>query len=144
MSLQPETKLHLDVAERLNELGLLWMHPANGGKRGKVEASILKGMGVKAGVPDIIIFTPPPALQFKRGAYIELKDDGKLPSKPQLEWMAALDNVGWVGMVCRSLDAVEGCMLAWGYTTPTPKRIGLVTERWTPEQGRDFFERGRK
>ena len=29
-------------------------HPANGGWRSRVEAAILKGMGVRAGVPDII------------------------------------------------------------------------------------------
>jgi hypothetical protein len=29
-------------------------HPANGGWRSRVEAAVLKGMGVRAGVPDII------------------------------------------------------------------------------------------
>jgi hypothetical protein len=29
-------------------------HPANGGWRSRVEGAILKGMGVKAGVPDFI------------------------------------------------------------------------------------------
>ena len=45
-------------------------HPANGGWRSRVEAAILKGMGVRAGVPDII------AVKGGRGHALELKAPG--------------------------------------------------------------------
>ena len=35
--------------------GVVAFHPANGGKRGKAEAGRLKGMGVVAGIPDLIV-----------------------------------------------------------------------------------------
>src|SRR5437879_2918503 len=34
--------------------GVVAFHPANGGWRSKVEAAVLKGLGVVAGAPDII------------------------------------------------------------------------------------------
>src|SRR5262249_23601642 len=34
--------------------GSFAFHPANGGWRSRVEAAILKGLGVRAGVPDVI------------------------------------------------------------------------------------------
>jgi len=48
-------------------------HPANGGWRSRVEAAILKGMGVRAGVPDII------AIKGGQCYALELKaSDGRL------------------------------------------------------------------
>lgn len=57
----------LKVIEQTTK-GLFAFHPANGGYRTPVEAAILKSMGVRAGVPDIII-------HFKGGKsiFIELK-----------------------------------------------------------------------
>jgi hypothetical protein len=34
-----------------------YFHPANGGQRSPVEAAILNGLGVRAGVPDLIIIS---------------------------------------------------------------------------------------
>jgi hypothetical protein len=45
-------------------------HPANGGWRSRVEAAILKGVGVRAGVPDII------AIKGGRCYALELKASG--------------------------------------------------------------------
>ena len=36
--------------------GVFAFHCPNGGKRSKIEASIFKGLGVKAGIPDVLIF----------------------------------------------------------------------------------------
>ncbi len=42
--------------------GALWCHVPNEAKRGPKLAAMLKSQGLKAGVPDVLIFTPPPAL----------------------------------------------------------------------------------
>ena len=44
---------HLKVRARK---GVFYMHPANGGYRTKTEAARFVGLGVRAGVPDLIIF----------------------------------------------------------------------------------------
>lgn len=55
----PESALHKDIA-RLLEVSapkkVLWWHTPNGEKRDKVTAAILRGMGVKAGVPDLLLY----------------------------------------------------------------------------------------
>lgn len=56
----------------------LVFHVPNGGRRGKVEAAILKGLGVTAGVPDLIILWPGTC------AGLELKAKGGRPSPEQL------------------------------------------------------------
>jgi hypothetical protein len=35
--------------------GTYWFHPANGGARSKSEGAIFKGLGVRAGTPDLIL-----------------------------------------------------------------------------------------
>jgi hypothetical protein len=54
---RPEQQIQRAVFKHLALRGapaMFAFHPANGGWRSRVEAAILKGMGVKAGVPDII------------------------------------------------------------------------------------------
>lgn len=79
---------------------LKWLyHIPNGGSRDKREASKLKGMGVRRGVPDL-------CLPIKRGAYsglyIELKrlKKGKVYDN-QNEWIDHLQTQGFGAIVCR-------------------------------------------
>lgn len=52
----------IQIAEYLdNQTTLLWCHVPNGGARHKGAAGKLKAEGVKKGVQDILIFTPPPS-----------------------------------------------------------------------------------
>ena len=56
--MRPEAQIQRAVIEHLRWRGVpnsFAFHPANGGWRTAVEGAILKGMGVVAGVPDIII-----------------------------------------------------------------------------------------
>ena len=39
---------------------ILWCHVPNGGERSKAVAGKLKAAGVKAGVPDVLVFETPP------------------------------------------------------------------------------------
>jgi hypothetical protein len=58
MTRRPEQALHRACAQFL-DIALppdaCWFHPPNGGARSPVEAAIFKGLGVKAGVPDLVI-----------------------------------------------------------------------------------------
>jgi hypothetical protein len=74
----------------------------NGGARSPVEASIFKGQGVKAGVPDIAII--------HRGRYIgiELKASAGKLSDAQETMHTRLVLAGAVVATCRSLDEVAG------------------------------------
>ena len=76
MTKRAEDALQRDVA-RLLDYALppdaVWFHAPNGGGRSKVEAAIFKGLGVKPGVPDLII------LYRGRCLAIELKAPGLTP-----------------------------------------------------------------
>lgn len=77
--------------EQWPELAFLY-HPANGEKRGKLTAAKLKRMGVKPGVPDLILPLP-------RGGYVGLavemkRTDGGRVSPEQRAWHAALAEFG--------------------------------------------------
>ena len=52
----PEDDFQRSVALLLNSANWLWWHTPNGGRRWKLEAKRFKAMGVKPGVPDILIF----------------------------------------------------------------------------------------
>lgn len=53
-----EDQIHRAVVQHLKARacrGVVYFHPANGGQRNKTESARFVGLGVKAGVPDIII-----------------------------------------------------------------------------------------
>ncbi len=53
--------------------------------------------GVKSGVPDILIFTPPPSVPSARGVAVELKRrDGGVVSEKQRAWIQRLEQHGWI------------------------------------------------
>lgn len=115
-----ESDLQRSVARLLDHAGLTWCHVPNGGKRNAIEAAKLKGHGVKAGVPDVIVFDafPDPGaddcdrhLNEIRGTWyfglaIELKTGKNKPTPTQIEWHARLLLCGWRVEVCRSIDEV--------------------------------------
>lgn len=63
-------------------------HPANGGFRKPIEAAILKGLGVKSGVPDIII------IKAGKTYAIELKTAKGVVSDNQKKAIAAMRQAG--------------------------------------------------
>ena len=86
-----------------------WFHPPNGGWRSKREAAIMSGLGVKPGVPDIVIIAPPPALPGRCGAALELKAPGNRPTADQREWIEAFRAHGRAAEWKAGLDAA----IAW-------------------------------
>jgi hypothetical protein len=109
---RPEEQLQRSVVQLLQvyaNRGLLaYCHVPNGGARSKAEAGVLKATGVRAGVPDLLIWTR------SSGFGIELKaGTGKL-SPAQAAWHATVTSLGHRVYVCRSVDDVERCLRAEG------------------------------
>ena len=96
------------LAEWLDMRKVAWFHPPNGGHRARTVAAKLKGQGVKAGVPDVIIITPPPARPGAVGTVLELKTETGRVRASQRLWLETFEACGWVALVGRGwVDAVE-------------------------------------
>lgn len=91
------------VARYLDTLGAFWFHCPNGGSRNAIEASKLKGMGVKAGIPDCLILDQRKGYS---GMAIELKVGYNKPSEQQLSIFDKLVAANWLVVVSWSLDEV--------------------------------------
>lgn len=77
----------------------------NGGRRGKLEAYIMKGEGVRAGVPDLFLAVP----NIERGGryhglFLEMKTWAGKPTIAQREIMARLRAEGYDCRVAHSFD----------------------------------------
>ena len=82
-------------------------HCPNGGRRGLREAKILKGLGVRPGVPDILVIVPRGG---KAGLALELKaPDGRL-SDSQKEMLPLFEKNGWAICTAFSFDEAVGAI----------------------------------
>lgn len=99
-----EDDFQKSIAILLDSYSVLWFHPPNGGKRSKSEGVKFKAMGVKAGVPDVVICEPCGAYH---GFFIELKVDGGVVRKTQKDWLEALKKRNYKIAVAWSIDEVE-------------------------------------
>lgn len=77
-------------------------HVPNEAKRSKTTASVLKAMGLRAGVPDLILDYPAGAYH---GCRIELKHGSNKPSTAQVDWLNRLQKVGYFVAVCYESEA---------------------------------------
>lgn len=106
--MNPETRIQINVMSwwALAAAGFkvdarLLSHCPNGGKRGKVEASILKAMGVRAGHEDLFLAVPRGS---SHGLYVEVKaPDGRI-SDSQKEMIHLHEEQGYAVMVAWSFD----------------------------------------
>src|SRR5215471_11296276 len=108
---RPEQAIQRAVFEHLRARGapgVFAFHPANGGYRKPVEAAILKGLGVKPGVPDVI------AIRNGRCFALELKAEGERATDKQLETIAALREAGAFTAIAEGLDRALAVLKAWG------------------------------
>ena len=108
---RPENAIQRAVFEHLRVRGaprLFAFHPANGGYRKPIEAAVLKGLGVRAGVPDVI------AVHAGRCYGLELKAPGGRPSEVQLAAIAAMEAAGAYCCIAEGLDRALANLEAWG------------------------------
>lgn len=105
---QEQAALMKELQLRYPQAYKLIYHVPNGGHRVKAVAAKLKGQGVKAGVPDLVL---PMARGRYFGLYIEFKamPPFDAPVSPSQDaYLQALGDQGYLAIVCRgSIDAVE-------------------------------------
>jgi hypothetical protein len=108
---QPEAQIQRAVFQHLRARaapGVFAFHPANGGYRKPIEAKILQGLGVRAGVPDII------AIKDGRCYALELKSAGGKLSENQERVLIALRDADAMGTHAHGLDQALRILEGWG------------------------------
>lgn len=114
-----ENSEQMRVAEFLDASpGVVWAAVPNGGKRSKFEAIVFKKTGVKRGVPDCLVFTPPPALPAAKGTAFEMKKADGVPSDvsdDQRLWLDRLERLGWATFVAYGADDALRQLRSLGY-----------------------------
>jgi hypothetical protein len=110
--MRPEEALQRSVVGLLAIYGnrglLTYAHVPNGGRRSKAEAGIFRALGVRAGVPDLLVWAAGGghfAIELKAGRRAALSD-------AQVVWHSTLTSLGHRVYVCRSVDDVEQCLRA--------------------------------
>jgi hypothetical protein len=83
-------------------------HVPNGGYRRPIEAAILRGLGVKPGVPDIV------AIRDGKVFALEIKTESGRPTDSQLAAIEAIRRAGGFAAICYGLDRALACLEAWG------------------------------
>lgn len=114
-----ENEIHRAVVEHLRRRatkGVIFWHTPNGmkagGKRSKkgvpIQASIMAGLGVRAGVADLILV--------HRGSVyaLELKSSTGRPTVAQMEFMSEFRAAGGQGVICHDIDKALRCLEIWG------------------------------
>ena len=118
------------LAHQLDKAGLLWSATANGGRRDKRTAAGLKRQGVKAGLPDVLIFSATP--QAPRGAAVELKrqapNKGRL-SPAQVIWLDELTREGIAALVAYGAHHALDQLKELGYEVESIAPLTTARER---------------
>jgi hypothetical protein len=110
-----EDEFHLSVARLLDWILIppnvfYTTFPAGYGKLGKGMAGKLKAKGMKAGIPDILIFEKVPQPNRSHVIGLELKVAGRTASSAQRATHAALQAVGIRSYLCRDLEDVVSAL----------------------------------
>jgi VRR-NUC domain len=88
--------------------GVFAFHPANGGWRSHIEAAILKGLGVRGGVPDVI------AIHRGEVCALEIKTENGHATDAQWQAIEDLRAAGAHAEVCYGLDRAIAQLETWG------------------------------
>jgi hypothetical protein len=96
-----EDHFQISAARYLDTRGVLWFHTPNGGLRDKNIARKFKAMGLKPGVPDVLILE---TRHGYTGFAIELKCGKNDTTEFQDQWIMQLRKRGWKILVTWSLD----------------------------------------
>lgn len=107
----PETALQCTIVQHLQARGmpgLVFFHVPNGGYRTKAEAGILKAMGVRPGVADLIL------LHRNKTFALELKAQGGRATEEQMAFLSEADLAGAFTALATGVDAALATLEAWG------------------------------
>ena len=115
MTRRTEQIIHKAVASHLRARpaeNLVWWHTANGarfgGKNPAMHGAIMKSLGVRAGVSDLILL--------REGNFyaLELKAPGGRPTESQLEFLSDVQRAGGYSVCAEGLDEAICCLEHWG------------------------------
>ena len=107
---QPEAAIQRAIVSHLKVRavpGVVYLHPANGGARTAIEGAILKGLGVVAGAPDLMLF------HGGKSFAIELKAEGGRVTEAQVEMLTRLKDAGVLTAVCHGVDRAIEVLQEW-------------------------------
>jgi hypothetical protein len=108
---RPEQIVHRSVVAHLrvrSAPGTVFLHPANGGARSKVEGAIFRSLGVAPGAPDLLLW------QGGRSFALELKSEAGHTTDAQVDMLARLKDAGVLTAVARGIDEAMRCLETWG------------------------------
>lgn len=88
--------------------GLVWFAIPMGGVRSPIEAAIMKGLGVQAGVSDLFFLNNGIAY------FLELKRIGGRPTEAQMAFRDAVNEAGGYAVVAEGLDIALEILETWG------------------------------
>lgn len=119
---RPEDAIQRAVFQHLkirSAPGVIAWHTPSGGFRKPAEASILKGLGVKAGVSDIFAVRPTVCPHCGFGPTpmvyaLELKAPRGVATEPQMAFIHSINAAGGYAVVAFGLDEALRCLEAWG------------------------------
>lgn len=89
--------------------GWIFYHVPNGEGRAKATAGILKGLGVKSGVFDLVFVSPK-----GRHYYLELKAPGKHLSRNQIEFAQFCIGAGIPTAIADTIEQAIAILVGWG------------------------------
>ena len=103
--LGPEDKLQIAVNNYLSIAypKALFCHVLNEGRRTPFERFKFKELGGKAGIPDVLVFTPSKKYN---GLAIELKAGRNNPTAKQIQWLNDLKHNGWASYCLNDFDTI--------------------------------------
>ena len=88
--------------------GLVYIHVPNGEFREPVEAAIFKGLGVRAGVSDLLLW------HNAKSYALELKAPGGRTTEVQSQFLSDMQRAGAFADVAVGLDAALRKLESWG------------------------------
>jgi VRR-NUC domain len=117
-----EIGLHIAVAAILRtqcEADWIWFHVPNGEVRDKRLAAKLKAMGVKPGIPDLVLLSSYNSVRF-----LELKRKGESLSEEQEEFRILCIRLGHPHAIARSVEDAVAILESWGCL----RKVGRAVE----------------
>lgn len=116
-ALQRQQVQYLRILEAQGRL--LFFAVPNGGKRSKIEAAIMKGLGVRAGVPDMVIMWnrthDNSVINPGRIGFIENKrQNGGRLSPDQAQWLTALNTQRHHTAIIKNFEEFLNTLQNWG------------------------------
>lgn len=107
---RPENEVQRTVIEHLKirgKPGMLYWHTPNGGKRLPIEAAVMKGLGVRAGVADLLF------LDDGKLYSLELKAMGRRSTEAQIQWRLDVNRCGGFASEAAGIDEALRILEAW-------------------------------